>query len=144
MKAKYHLECRQPGHRTGGSSAQLSSVLASTVNSIAASWPPRTLCKPTCFPETQGTAHSAVCCVLPCASVFKSASVFKCPMLISVLIFHVLLCILSVCFAMFFKCVKCVVVMFVVWHGLVCSSDQVIKLARGGVSVIIKVLLLSL
>ena len=55
-----------------------------------------------------------------------------------------LLCILSVCFAMFFNVFKCVVVMFVVWHGLVCSSDQVIKLARGGVSVIIEVLLLSL
>ena len=76
--------------------------------------------------------------------MFKSASVFKCPMLNSVLIFHVLLCILSVCFALFFNVFKCVVVMFVVWHGLVCSSDQVIKLARGGVSVIIEVLLLSL
>ena len=47
-------------------------------------------------------------------------------------------------FAVFFKCVKCVVVMFVIWHGPVCSSDQVIKLARGGVNVITKVLLLSL
>ena len=83
-------------------------------------------------------------CLLLYASVFKSASVFKCLLLISVLIFHVLLCILSVCFAMFFNVFKCVVVMFVVWHGLVCSSDQVIKLARGGVSVIIEVLLLSL
>ena len=80
-------------------------------------------------------------------SVFFFFAVFKC---VQVSNFnpcfhvHVLLCILSVCFAMFFNVFKCVVVMFVVWHGLVCSSDQVIKLARGGVSVIIEVLLLSL
>ena len=67
---------------------------------------------------------------------------------------HVLLCILSVCCVVFFKCVqvcccslsvfKCVVVMFVIWHGPVCSSATGYQVSEGGVSVIIKVLLLSL
>ena len=97
--------------------------------------------------------------------MFQNASLFKCLLLTVCLSFAVCKCVqeckcvqlsivnsVNMCSCVFRVCVlpfslsvfKCVVVMFVVWHGLVCSSDQVIKLARGGVSVIIEVLLLSL